>query len=106
MSDNYSLEYKVIPNLLAQYTQKKIPLNMLAKTTFMQMILMGKKICWSKIKIDLYDEQIQPAAPDGCRFIAYTFPPVKEVPEAKWGVIDLKEKNTTHLRLAPTTRGL
>ena len=92
MSDNYSLEYKVIPNLFAQYTQKKIPLNMLVKITFMQMILMGKKICWSKIKIDLYDEQIQPAAPDGCRFIAYTFPPVKEVPEAKWGVIDLMEK--------------
>ena len=44
MSDNYSLEYKVIPNLLAQYTQKKIPLNMLVKTTFMQMIMMGKKI--------------------------------------------------------------
>lgn len=44
MSDNYSLEYKVIPNLLAQYIQKKIPLNMLVKTTFMQMIMMGKKI--------------------------------------------------------------
>lgn len=51
MSDNYSLEYKVIPNLLAQYTQKKIPLNMLAKTTFMQMIMMGKRFAGVKSRL-------------------------------------------------------
>ena len=49
-------------------------------------------IDWNGFSIDVYDEEYNKTSLDNGKYIAYTFPPIVSVPEAKYGIIDIKTK--------------
>jgi len=90
MTNNYFLEYKFIPNLLEQVKQERHPLQSLIDIKWMKEILIHNniEIDWDDFSIDVYDEYYNKTTLEKGKYIAYTFPPINCVPEAKYGVID------------------
>ena len=94
MTNNYFLEYKFIPNLLEQVKQERHPLQSLIDIKWMKEILIHNniEIDWDDFSIDVYDEYYNKTTLEKGKYIAYTFPPINCVPEAKYGVIDTETK--------------
>ena len=94
MTQNYFLEYRFIPGLLHEVKLGRNPLQSLIDTRWIQETLANNNvdIDWEGFSIDVYDEKYNKTSLDKGKFIAYTFPPIVSVPEAKYGVIDIETK--------------
>ena len=92
MTYNYFLEYRFIPDLLEQVKQEKNPLPSLIDIRWMKEILTNNnvEIDWDGFSVDVYDESYTMTSLEKGKYIAYTFPPIISVPEAKYGVIDIE----------------
>ena len=92
MTYNYFLEYRFIPDLLEQVRQGKNPLQSLIDIRWMKEILTNNnfEIDWDGIFVDVYDESYTRTSLEKGKYIAYTFPKIISVPEAKYGVIDME----------------
>ena len=94
MTYNYYLEYRFIPDLLEQVKQGKNPLQSLIDIRWMKEILNKNnvEIDWDGFSVDVYDELYNKTSLEKGKYIAYTFPKIISVPEAKYGVIDIEAK--------------
>ena len=91
MTYNYYLEYRFIPDLLEQVKQGRNPLLSLIDIRWMKEVLTNNNvdIDWDGFSVDVYDELYSRTSLDKGKYIAYTFPKIISVPEAKYGVIDI-----------------
>ena len=94
MTQNYYLEYRFIPGLLHEVKLGRNPLESLIDTRWIKETLTNNNvdIDWTGFSINVYDEEYNKTSLDNGKYIAYTFPPIVSVPEAKYGVIDIKTK--------------
>ena len=94
MTYNYFLEYRFIPDLIEQVKQERNPLESLIDLGWMKETLINNRveIDWDSFSVDVYDASFNKTTLEGGKYIAYTFPPIVSVPEAKYGVIDVKTK--------------
>ena len=92
MTYNYFLEYRFIPDLLEQVKQGRNPLQSLIDIRWMKEVLTNKnvEINWYGFFVDVYDESYSKTSLDKGKYVAYTFPEIISVPEAKYGVIDIE----------------
>ena len=92
MTYNYYLEYRFIPDLLEQVKQGKNPLQSLIDIRWMKEILTNNnvEIDWDGFSVDVYDEFYTRTSLEKGKYIAYTFPIIISVPDAKYGVIDIE----------------
>ena len=92
MTQNYYFEYRFIPGLLDQVKQGKNPLLSLIDVRWMKELLDKNNIDidWDGFSVDVYDELYNKTSFEKGIYIAYTFPPIVSVPEAKYGVIDIE----------------
>lgn len=90
MTYNYFLEYRFIPDLIEQVKQERNPLESLIDLGWMKETLINNRveIDWGSFSVDVYDASFNKTTLEGGKYIAYTFPPISRVPEAKYGVID------------------
>ena len=91
MTQNYYLEYRFIPNLLHEVRSGRNPLQSLIDSRWIKETLTNNNvdIDWDGFSIDVYDEEYSKTSLDKGKYIAYTFPSIISVPEAKYGVIDI-----------------
>ena len=94
MTYNYYLEYRFIPDLLEQVKQGRNPLQSLIDIRWMKEVLTNNhvEIDWDGFSVDVYDEFYTRTSFEKGKYIAYTFPKIISVPEAKYGVIDIEAK--------------
>ena len=94
MTYNYYLEYQFIPGLLDQVKQGRNPLLSLIDIKWMKETLdkYNVDIDWDGFSVDVYDESYNKTSLENGKYIAYTFPAITRVPEAKYGVIDIETK--------------
>lgn len=94
MTHNYYFEYRFIPGLLDQVKQGKNPLLSLIDVRWMNEILDKNNIDidWDGFSVDVYDDLYNKTSLEKGKYIAYTFPQIVSVPEAKYGVIDIEAK--------------
>ena len=94
MTQNYYLEYRFIPGLLHEVKSGRNPLESLIDTRWIKETLASNNVDldWTSFSIDVYDEVYNKTSLDKGKYIAYTFPPILSVPEAKYGVIDIETK--------------
>jgi len=94
MTQNYYLEYRFIPALLHEVKLGKNPLQSLIDIRWLKENLTNNNvdIDWDTFSIDVYDKMYNKTSLDKGKYIAYTFPPIISVPEAKYGVIDIEAK--------------
>lgn len=94
MTHNYFLEYRFIPDLIEQVKQERNPLESLIDLGWMKETLINNRveIDWDSFSVDVYDASFNKTTLEGGKYIAYTFPPIVSVPEAKYGVIDIETK--------------
>ena len=94
MTQNYYLEYRFIPGLLHEVKLGRNPLESLIDTRWIKETLASNNVDldWTGFSIDVYDEVYNKTSLDKGKYIAYTFPPILSVPEAKYGVIDIETK--------------
>jgi len=92
MTQNYYFEYRFIPGLLDQVKQGKNPLLSLIDVRWMKELLDKNNIDidWDGFSVDVYDELYNKTSFEKGIYIAYTFPNIVSVPEAKYGVIDIE----------------
>ena len=88
------MEYRFIPGLLHEVKLGRNPLESLIDTRWIKETLTNNNvdIDWTGFSINVYDEEYNKTSLDNGKYIAYTFPPIVSVPEAKYGVIDIKTK--------------
>ena len=94
MTYNYFLEYRFIPDLIEQVKQERNPLESLIDLGWMKETLINNRveIDWDSFSVDVYDASFNKTTLEGGKYIAYTFPPIVSVPEAKYGVIEIETK--------------
>lgn len=94
MTQNYYLEYRFIPALLNEVKLGRNPLHSLIDIGWLKENLTNNNvdIDWYTFSIDVYDKMYNKTSLDKGKYIAYTFPPIVSVPEAKYGVIDIEAK--------------
>ncbi len=92
MTHNYYFEFRFIPGLLDQVKQGKNPLLSLIDVRWMKEVLDKNNIDidWDGFSVDVYDELYNKSSLEKGKYIAYTFPHIFSVPEAKYGVIDIE----------------
>ena len=94
MTNNYFLEYRLIPGLFDQVKTGKNPLQSLVDSRWIIACLSSNniEIDAESFIIDIYDKSYNKTTLDKGKYIAYTFPEITTVPEAKYGVIDIEAK--------------
>jgi len=94
MTNNYFLEYRLIPGLFDQVKTGKNPLQSLVDSRWIIACLSSNniEIDTERFSIDIYDESYNKSTLEKGKYIAYTFPEITSVPEAKYGVIDIEAK--------------
>ena len=94
MTNNYFLEYRLIPGLFEQVKSGKNPLQSLVDSRWIIACLSSNniEIDTERFSIDIYDESYNKSTLEIGKYIAYTFPEITSVPEAKYGVIDIEAK--------------
>lgn len=94
MTQNYYLEYRFIPSLLHEVKQGRNPLQSLIDSRWIKETLTNNNvdIDWDGFSIDVFDEEYNKTILEKGKYIAYTFPAIISIPEAKYGVIDIETK--------------
>lgn len=94
MTHNYYLEYRFIPGLLQEVKMGNNPLQSLIDVEWMKEVLSNYdvQIDWDGFSVNVYDESYNMTSLEKGKYIAYTFPSIISVPEAKYGVIDIETR--------------